>query len=381
MNRRDVRPNQSLIGAPGSRARLSTPSLVLDLDRLERNIATMTAHCRQVGLALRPHAKTHKSVAIARLQVAAGAVGISCATLGEAEVMVDGGMAGVLVTSPVVGDARIERLIALNARADALMAVVDHPDNVLALAAKAAASRPLTLLVDFDIGLHRTGAATVADAVLLAERVVAAPNLRFAGVQAYAGQLQHVADYAEREALSRTQHQRLVELIEALRRRGLAPTLISGGGTGTHDIDHRSHAFNELQAGSYIFMDVDYDRIQLRPGANRPPFENALFVQTTVVSTNAKGFVTTDGGLKRFATDGPKPVISAGAPPGATYRFMGDEHGAVVFAEAGQTLPLGATVVCVVPHCDPTVNLYDDYHCVRGDSLVDIWPVDARGAI
>ncbi|HUN51943.1 MAG TPA: alanine racemase, partial [Candidatus Sulfotelmatobacter sp.] len=235
-------------------------------------------------------------------------------------------------------------------------------------------------LVDFDIGLHRTGAASVADAVALAKGIAAAPSLRFAGVQAYAGQLQHVADYAEREKLARQQHARLAELIEALRRAGLPPPAISGGGTGTHDIDAGARVFTELQAGSYIFMDVDYDRIQLRPGANRQPFENALFVQTSVVSANAAGFVTTDAGLKRFATDGPKPVLATGAPAGATYRFQGDEHGAVVFAEAGQTLPLGAVLACVVPHCDPTVNLYDHYHCVRGDRLVDIWPVDARGA-
>jgi 3-hydroxy-D-aspartate aldolase len=377
-----------LIGVVGGRARLTTPALLLDLDRLEQNIAAMAAHCRQVGVALRPHAKTHKSVAIARLQVAAGARGIACATLGEAEVMVDGGITGVLVTSPVMGGARIERLIALNARAEGLMAVVDHPQNLAELAAAAhgairAGGPPLQLLVDFDIGLHRTGAANVEDALFLARGIAALPEqeLRFAGVQAYAGQLQHVADYAEREKLAHVQHARLAELIAALRSEGLPPYLVSGGGTGTHDIDASSQTFTELQAGSYVFMDVDYGRIQLRSGANRPPFENALFVQTSVVSINAPGFVTTDAGLKRFATDGPKPVIAAGAPRGATYRYQGDEHGAVVFAEAGQTLPLGAMISCVVPHCDPTVNLYDWYHCVRSDRLVDLWPVDARGAM
>jgi D-serine deaminase-like pyridoxal phosphate-dependent protein len=381
MNQGGIESNRTLIGESGSRARLTTPALVLDLDRLEQNIAAMATHCRQVGWMLRPHAKTHKSVAIARLQLAAGAVGISCATLGEAEVMVDGGITGVLITSPVVGAARIERLIALNARAADLMAVVDHPDNLTSLAAAAAAAQPLTLLVDFDIGLRRTGAATVADAIVLAKRIASASSLRFAGVQAYAGQLQHVVDYAEREKLAQIQHARLAELAAALRTEGLAPAIVSGGGTGTHDIDHGSRSFTELQAGSYIFMDVDYGRIQLRAGANRPPFENALFVQTSVVSANAAGFVTTDAGLKRFATDGPKPVIAAGAPPGASYRYQGDEHGAVVFVDADQTLPLGAVVSCVVPHCDPTVNLYDWYHCVRGDRLVDIWPVDARGAM
>lgn len=375
-------PNQALVGVPGSRGRLATPALVLDLDRLEGNIAAMAGYCRTAGLALRPHAKTHKSVAIARAQVAAGAIGIACATLGEAECMVEGEIAGVLLTSPAVGAGRVERLVALNGRAKGLLAVADHPDNVDAIAKAAEAEgRPVALLVDFDIGLHRTGAASIEAAVALAERIARANSLRFAGVQAYAGQLQHVPDYAERLAKSRQQHERLRALVEALIQRRLAPAVVSGGGTGTHDIDARARAFGELQAGSYVFMDVDYDRITLREAANRPPFENALFVQTTVVSANAPGFVTTDAGLKRFATDGPKPAIAAGAPSGATYRYQGDEHGAVVFAAPGDSLPLGAVVSCVVPHCDPTVNLYDHYHCVRGDTLVDIWPVDARGAI
>jgi len=298
--RKMASPNSALIGLAGSRGRLTTPALVLDLDRLDRNIAAMAACCRQTGLALRPHAKTHKSVAIARLQIEAGAIGVSCATLGEAEVMVGGGISGVLVTSPVIGEARVRRLIDLNKRATGLMAVVDHPQNLAELAAAAHAAvrsgaPPLSLLVDFDIGLHRTGAASIEDALFLARGIAAEPEreLRFAGVQAYAGQLQHVADYAEREKLARLQHARLGELVAALRAAGLAPAAITGAGTGTHDIDSRDAPFTELQAGSYVFMDVDYDRVQLRPGANRPPFENALFVQTSVVSANASGLPPT----------------------------------------------------------------------------------------
>ena len=255
------------------------------------------------------------------------------------------------------------------------------PIYLTSLADASDAARPLALLVDLDIGLHRTGAATVADAVTLAKRIANAASLRLAGIQAYAGQLQHVADYGEREKLAGMQNARLAELVAALASESLPPKLVSGGGTGTHDIDAAGRLFTELQAGSYVFMDVDYDRIQLRPGSNRQPFDNALFVQTNVVSANAAGFVTTDAGLKRFATDGPKPAIAVGAPSGATYSYQGDEHGAVVFAEPGETLPLGAVISCVVPHCDPTVNLYDWYHCVRGDRLIDIWPVDARGAM
>jgi len=375
-------PNQSLIGEPQSRYRLMTPALVLDLDRLEQNIAAMAAHCRRVGVALRPHAKTHKSVTIAGMQLAAGAVGISCATLGEAEAMAAGGIGQLLLTSPVIGEAKLARLAALNKHCAALLVVADNPENLPGLAAAGAASgRQLAVLVDFDIGLHRTGTANLEAALALAEQISITPGLAFAGLQAYAGQLQHVEDYARRRELARVQYGKLAGLRRALAQRGLPPGITTGGGTGTYEIDALEAVFSELQAGSYVFMDVDYDRIQLRAHANARPFENALLVRTSVVSTNARGFVTTDAGLKRFATDGPLPVIAAGAPPGATYRFQGDEHGAVVFVDPAQRLALGAGVECVVPHCDPTVNLYAHYHCVRGERLVDIWPVDARGAI
>ncbi|MCH8213331.1 MAG: hypothetical protein IIC54_04590 [Proteobacteria bacterium] len=170
------------------------------------------------------------------------------------------------------------------------------------------------------------------------------------------------------------------ELQEKLDAAGIAPPLVSGAGTGTHDIDALHGPFTELQVGSYIFTDVQYNAVALREDTPRP-FEPALFVRTTVVSTNVGGQVTTDGGLKRFASDGPLPEIASGAPDGARYEFKGDEHGRVVFAKDSDSLPLGAAVECLTPHCDPTVNLYDHYHVVRGDTLVDIWPVDGRGVI
>ncbi len=374
-------PDAHLIGRPGSRARLTTPALVIDLEALQRNIQSMAEYCRGAGVALRPHAKTHKSVRIARMQIEAGAVGICAATLGEAEVLAAGGIANLLITSPVVAAAKIERLMALNAAADGLMVVADRVDGVDALARAAGASgKALTVLVDFDVGLHRTGAPDADTAGALARRIAASNALDFGGVQAYAGHLQHVEDYAARQEQAAAQCARVVDLKEALDAADLRPPVTSGAGTGTHDIDARLGAFTEMQAGSYVFTDVQYNAVTLRPAEARP-FEGALFVQTTVVSTNAEGFVTTDAGLKRFATDGPLPAVTAGAPAGATYRFMGDEHGAVAFAEAGQSLPAGAVVECLTPHCDPTVNLYDAYHVVRGDTLVDIWPVDARGAV
>jgi D-serine deaminase-like pyridoxal phosphate-dependent protein len=377
-------PNEALIGKPGSRLLLDTPALCVDLDAMERNIAAMAEFCRSKGVALRPHAKTHKSVNIAAKQIAAGAVGICCATIGEAEVMVAGGIRGVLVTSPQVTPPKIARVIALNlAAAEGFAVVADHPQNVADLAAAASASgKTLDVLVDFSSGHHRTGAATADDAVALVRAVEAADGLRLAGLQAYYGNLQHIGDRAERQDKTMRQHAVIAGLVGKLRAAGLAVPVVTGAGTGTHDIDAEGKVFTELQAGSYIFMDVEYAEA-LRNGRNALPFETSLFVQTAVVSVESAkvpgGNVTTDAGLKCFATEGPKPEVMSGVLPGATYDYAGDEHGRLFFPPAGPVPALGARIEVVTPHCDPTVNLHDFYHVVRGDTLIDIWPVDARG--
>ncbi len=373
-------PNTTLIGEPGGRARLDTPALLLDLDALEANIAAMAAHARAAGIALRPHAKTHKSVAIARRQIEAGACGICCATLGEAEVMAAAGIPGVHITSPLVTEPKIARLIALNGTAHrGLSVVVDHPANLAALDhAAGAAGQALDILVDVEAGQGRTGVADEAALRVLVAAARSARGLRFRGVQSYSGNLQHVAVRAERGARALAQGRALAAMVARLRRDGIDVPIVTGGGTGTFDLDPESSAYTELQVGSYVFMDVDYQRA-LADGTNAPPFQTALFVATAVVSVNAPDHVTTDAGLKCFATDGPAPVPAAGAPPDSRYAFFGDEHGKLILPQGAARPALGARLECVTPHCDPTVNLYDVYHVVRGDSLVDIWPVDARG--
>jgi D-serine deaminase-like pyridoxal phosphate-dependent protein len=345
----------------------------------------MAEFCRDKGVALRPHAKTHKSVNIAARQIAAGAIGICCATVGEAEVMAAGGIRGVLVTSPQVTPSKIARIVALNLAAEnGFAVVVDHPQNVAELSAAASASgKPLDVLIDFSAGHHRTGAATEDDAIALAHAVQAAPGLRLAGLQAYYGNLQHIAGRAERQEKTRRQHAVIAGLVGKLRTAGFAVPVVTGAGTGTHDIDAEARIFTELQAGSYIFMDVEYAQA-LRDGRNALPFETSLFVQTAVVSVASAqvpgGYVTTDAGLKCFATDGPRPEVMSGGPAGATYDYAGDEHGRLFFPPGNGPVPaLGTRIELVTPHCDPTVNLHDFYHVVRGDTLVDIWPVDARG--
>ena len=378
-------PNEHLIGQPGSRARLDTPALCVDLDAMERNIASMAALCRDKRISLRPHSKTHKSVKIAEKQIAAGAIGLCCATIGEAEVMVAGGIKGVHVTSPQVTPSKIARVATLNlAERDGFSVVVDHPQNLADLAAAASASgKVLDVLVDFSAGHHRTGAATEEDAIVLAQAVQDAAGLRLAGLQSYSGNLQHIADRVERQEKAKQRLAVLAGLVGQLRAAGLALPIVTGSGTGTHDFDAEAKIFTELQAGSYVFMDVEYIRA-LTDGRNALPFETSLFVQTAVVSVASArlpgGYVTTDAGLKCFATEGPAPEVMSGGPPGATYAYAGDEHGRLFFTPGTAPVPaLGERVELVTPHCDPTVNLHDFYHLVRGDTLVDIWPVDARG--
>lgn len=370
--------NDDLIGIEGGRWKLQTPALVIDLDAMERNIARMADHAARHGLALRPHAKTHKSAEIARRQMAAGALGVCCAKLGEAEALADGAIPSILLTSPVVTERGIARLVALNARIGELIAVCDDGEIAARLDAAAGASgKPLKIFVDIDPGMGRTGIRPD-KAVALVEQVAAAAHLEYAGLQCYAGQVQHMESPNQRRDASLSALKELAALRDALGARNLRPGALSGGGTGTFDIDPDARTLTELQAGSYVFMDRQYNDVWTRPG-DRPPFETALFVQTTVISANRTGLVTTDAGLKSFATDDGVPVIAQGAPDGASYFFFGDEQGGVIYSEDSRKLRHGDVISCVVPHCDPTVNLYDRYHVVRGGTLEAIWPVDGRG--
>ncbi len=371
--------NCDLVGVPGGRARLQTPALMVDLDVLERNIAKMAQHAKSRNVALRPHAKTHKSVEIAKRQVAAGALGICCAKLGEAEVLAAGGIDSILLTSPVVTDAGIARVMALNRRLGELIVTCDNAQIAQQLddAAKAHAKR-LKVFVDIDPGLGRTGIRPTEGAVALVEQIASADGLEFGGLQCYAGQVQHMESPNERRARSLEAMKELGELCDALRARGIAPKTLSGGGTGTFDIDPDANVLTELQVGSYVFMDRQYNDVWEKSGG-KAPFEVSLSVQTTVVSANRDGLATTDAGLKAFATDADAPKILSGAPDGANYFFFGDEQGGVFYPPGGRKLRPKDVLACVVPHCDPTVNLYDCYHAMRGDILEAIWPVDGRG--
>jgi 3-hydroxy-D-aspartate aldolase len=367
-----------LIGRNGSRRDLNTPVLVVDLDALERNIARMAQWAAKRALPLRPHVKTHKSAQIARLQQKAGAIGFSCAKLGEAEALADNGITnGLLLTSPVVSTPAIRRLIDLNGRTSGLMCVVDHPDNVKALAEAARVSgKPLQVLIDIDPGIHRTGVTSPEAAARLFQEIASQPSVTYSGVQFYCGREQHIETYADRRAAIQQKTEYLRTVIEALKHAGGSPPIITGGGTGTHRIDAELGTLTELQVGSYIFMDSQYAACEITP--EEPPYEFALMVDVRVISANSPGMRTVDGGYKAFATDGGIPRVLTGMPTETEYLFMGDEHGALI--SNAESLPeISDRVVLTAPHCDPTVNLYDFYHVVRGDTLVAIWRVDARG--
>jgi D-serine deaminase-like pyridoxal phosphate-dependent protein len=374
----DWRLHGELIGRQGSRRDLCTPVLVLDLDALDRNIAAMAVQAAAAGVRLRPHAKTHKCVEIARRQIGAGAVGVCCAKLGEAEAMAAGGIGGLHVTSPVVSRLAVERLMALNETAEGLSVVVDDPENLEALARAARPERPLGVFVDLDPGIRRTGVASPMAAADLARRIQDAPGLRYEGLQMYCGGEQHIEGFAERRARIEEKTGYLRAALETLAAAGAEPPVITGSGTGTHRIDLEFGVFTELQVGSYVFMDDQYRACDLT-GDGLPPFEASLFVDSRVVSANAHGLVTLDAGLKAFATDGKPPSVAAGAPQDVRFIFMGDEHGALIGRGVEEVMSVADLVTLNAPHCDPTVNLYDSYHVVRGDTLVDIWPVSARG--
>ena len=373
----DSELHRPLVGQRDAREQFNTPVLCIDLDALERNIATMADFGRASGVRLRPHAKTHKCVTIAQLQIAAGAVGQCCAKLGEAEALAAGGIRDLLITSPIVSAPALTRLAKLRGFVERLAVVADHPDNVAALSAALHGST-LDVVIDIDPGSRRTGVSSAAAALELHACIRATPNLKFAGVQFYCGTQQHITTYAARRAAIAERIDYLKSVLEQFQARGIDVPVGTGVGTGTHRIDAELRVFTEWQVGSYIFMDREYGDCELTPDAS-PAFEHALFVDARVVSANTIGMATVDAGLKAFASDAGVPTIVSGAPEQTSYRFMGDEHGLIVDPAGKHQWRLGELIRFVVPHCDPTVNLFDSYHVMRGDQLVAIWPIEARG--
>lgn len=369
---------------PGqSFAEIDTPALILDLDAFERNLVTMAAFAEAAGVRLRPHAKTHKSPEIALRQIAHGAVGQCCQKVGEAEILVAGGVTDVLVTNEIVGAAKLDRLARL-AREARIGLCVDHIDGVRE-ASEAAARHDVVLdvLVELDIGSRRCGVAPGEAAVRLAEAVARSNTLRLSGVQAYHGSAQHMRSIDERREAIERAGLLTRNVAERIRQVGLPCEIVSGAGTGTFDLEGRSGIWNELQAGSYIFMDADYARNRNADGTPFQTFEHALFILAGVMSKPVPDRAIVDAGHKTAAIDSGMPT--AFRRDGVIYTKPSDEHG--VLTGDPVALPHRGDRLLLVPgHCDPTVNLHDWYVCVRGlhgpDAHVEaVWPVAARGAL
>jgi D-serine deaminase-like pyridoxal phosphate-dependent protein len=361
-----------------ARAELPTPALLLDLAAFEANLRTMADYCKKAGCGIRPHAKTHKCPEIARRQVAAGARGVCVATVPEAEAMVRAGIRGVLLTSPILEPGKVARMAALARTGDVLLAVGHARQAELLDEAARGAGAAVGVLIDLDVGDRRTGVLPGEPALELARLVARCEHLRLRGLQAYAGHASHVVGFAEREKVSRLAMGKAVSTRDLLARAGLRGEILSGGSTGTYDIDGAIEGVTELQAGSYVFMDVDYRRIGGRDGqAVYGDFRPSLTVLTTVVSAGHPDRVTVDAGTKALDTTVPWRA-EAVHTPGLSYRPAGDEFG-VVTAGKGAGLPrLGDRLEFIAPHCDPTTNLYDRIYAMRGGRVEAVWLLAAR---
>jgi D-serine deaminase-like pyridoxal phosphate-dependent protein len=364
-----------------TKATIPTPALVVDLDSLDANIAKMAEHCRQAKCSFRPHAKTHKCPEIARRQIAAGAVGICAATVPEAEALVAAGIRGVLLTSPIVDPGKIGRMVALasSAGGGSVMLSVGHPRQAALLAEAAeAANVNLDVLVDLDVGDKRTGSLPGEKAVELARLITMSKWLNVRGVQAYAGHASHTVGFEARQKVSREAIAKAVETKALLTKVGFDAKILSGGSTGTYNIDSAIDGMTELQVGSYVFMDVDYRRIGGAGGAAvYADFQPSLTILTTVISATHAERVTVDAGTKAVdttTTHRPEPKNW----PGLVYTRAGDEFGAVTREDGGKLPAIGERVEFIVPHCDPSVNLYDRLYACRGDKVEAIWPIAAR---
>lgn len=362
-----------------TKATVPTPALLVDLDAFEANVRKMAAHGQQSGRAIRPHTKTHKCPEIARRQIAAGAVGVCAATVSEAEAMVAAGIRGVLLTSPIVDPAKVDRMLALARENGAVMMSIGSVlQTELVEAAAARLGVSLDVLVDVDVGDRRTGSWPGEPALALAQRIAKGNRLTVRGVQAYAGHASHTVGFEARAKTSREALAKAVATNDLLRRSGFDARILSGGSTGTYNIDSEIDGVTELQVGSYVFMDVDYRRIGGRgDSAVYVDFQPSLTILATVVHAVYPDRVTVDAGTKGIDTTTahrPEPK----SHPGLIYNRSGDEFGALS-TETGAKLPaLGERVEFIVPHCDPSVNLYDRIYACRGDKVEAIWPVLAR---
>jgi len=360
-------------------AHIQTPCLILDLDALERNIKKMGDYAKAHGMRHRAHGKMHKSVDVLKLQMElGGAVGVCCQKVSEAEVFVRAGINDVLVSNQVRELSKIDRLARLPLLGARVIVCVDDLANVadLSAAAQKHATR-IECLVEIDCGAGRCGVKTNEDVLAIAKAIDAAAGLKFTGIQAYQGAMQHIDSYEQRKAKLDLAIAQVADAVSALKIAGLEPELVSGGGTGSYYFESSSGVYNELQCGSYAFMDADYGRIQDKDGKriDRGEWENALFILTSVMSHAKPHLAVVDAGLKAQSVDSGLPVVYGRED--VKYIKCSDEHGVV--EDLSGALKINEKLRLIPGHCDPTCNVHDWYVGVRNGKVETIWPISARG--
>lgn len=360
-------------------ADIQTPCLILDLDALERNVRKMGDYAEAHGMRHRVHGKMHKSVDVARLQQSlGGAVGVCCQKVSEAEVFVRGGIKDVLVSNQVRDPVKIDRLARLPGLGARVIVCVDDERNVSELSAAASKhGSVLEIFVEIDCGAGRCGVTTSDEVVAIARLVDLAPNLKFTGIQAYQGAMQHLESYDDRKAKLDAAIAMVRDAVKALGDAGLDPELVSGGGTGSYYFESASGVYNELQCGSYAFMDADYGRILDRDGKriDQGEWENALFLLTSVMSHAKPDKAICDAGLKAQSVDSGLPFVFG--RDDVKYIKCSDEHG--VIEDPLGMLRVNEKLKLVPGHCDPTCNVHDWYVGVRNGKVETLWPISARG--
>ncbi|NOC82940.1 3-hydroxy-D-aspartate aldolase BhcC [Ruegeria sp. HKCCD6428] len=360
-------------------ADIQTPCLVLDLDALERNIKKMGDYAKAHGMRHRVHGKMHKSVDVAKLQEKiGGAVGVCCQKVSEAEVFVRGGIKDVLLSNQVRDPAKIDRLASLPKLGSRIIVCVDDLDNVADLSGAAVDhGTQLEVFVEIDCGAGRCGVTTTSDVIEIAKAVEAAENLKFTGIQAYQGAMQHLDSYEARKEKLDTAISMVKDAVEGLKAEGIECELVSGGGTGSYYFESNSGVYNELQCGSYAFMDADYGRILDKDGnrIDQGEWENAFFILTSVMSHAKADKAIVDAGLKAQSVDSGLPVIFG--RDDVEYIKCSDEHGVVM--DPNGVLKVNDKLRLVPGHCDPTANVHDWYVGVRNGKVETVWPVSARG--
>ncbi|MBI1416423.1 MAG: DSD1 family PLP-dependent enzyme [Limimaricola sp.] len=380
MNLSDLEVGYDIPALPGTdEADIQTPCLVLDLDALERNITKMGDIAKAMGVRHRVHGKMHKSVDVALLQERlGGSCGVCCQKVSEAEVFARGGIKDVLVSNQVRDPAKIDRLARLPKLGARTIVCVDDLANVADLSAAAQKhGTQIECLVEIDCGAGRCGVTTTPEVVEIARAIDAAPGLKFAGIQAYQGAMQHLDKYEDRKAKIDLAVAQVADAVAGLKEVGLECDIVGGGGTGSYYFEGTSGVYNELQAGSYAFMDADYGRILDKDGhrIDQGEWENALFILTSVMSHAKPGKAICDAGLKAQSVDSGLPVIFGRTD--VKYVKCSDEHG--VIEDPDGHLKVNDKLRLVPGHCDPTCNVHDWYVGVRNGKVEVVWPVSARG--